>query len=150
MYGLSQAANHSILWHGINAVDALVGGAVAGPAHRRRALRRSVVLAVEQAAVNGPIKSLFRRDRPEHVTDHPHGLRVPMTSSFPSGHASAGACAAVLLSRDLGVAPLWWALAGTVAWSRVHVGVHHASDLAGGAVVGTSLGRLAGAVWPPP
>ncbi|UDY36967.1 phosphatase PAP2 family protein [Dermatobacter hominis] len=146
LYALSQAANHSLLWHGINAVDAVVGG----PAGRRRALRRSVVLVAEQAAVNGPIKTLFRRTRPDHVTDHPHGLRTPLTSSFPSGHASAGACAATLLTADLGAAPLWWGLAAAVAWSRVHVGAHHATDLVGGAVVGSALGRVAGVAWPAP
>ena len=60
LYLVSQAANHSLLWHGINALDALVGG----PTHRRRALRRSVIVAVEQAVVNGPVKALVRRDRP--------------------------------------------------------------------------------------
>lgn len=148
MYGLSQAANHSLLWHGINLVDAAVGG----PERRRRALRRSIVLGCEQAVVNGPVKSLFRRRRPDHVTDHPHELRTPLTSSFPSGHASAGACAAVLLSRDLGRAPLWWALATTVAWSRLHVGAHHATDLIGGAALGSSVGLTlrAGASSAPP
>lgn len=150
MYGLSQAANHSLLWHGINLVDAVLGGAVAGRAHSLRALRRSVVLSCEQALVNGPIKSRFRRGRPTTVTEHPHELRTPVTSSFPSGHSSAGACAAVLLSRDLGLEPLWWTLAAGVAWSRVHVGAHHASDLLGGAAVGTALGTLVGWVWPPP
>lgn len=153
MYAMSQAANHSALWHGINLADASVGlviGGASGRTRRNRALRRSVVLAVEQAAINGPIKSMFRRTRPATVTDHPHQLRAPLTSSFPSGHASAGVCAATLLSRDLGAAPLWWGLAGAVAWSRVHVGVHHASDLVGGALAGRSLGRLAGRLWPPP
>lgn len=150
MYALSQAANHSLLWHAINAVDAAVGGVVAGPAHRRRALRRSLVLAGEQAVVNGPIKSSFRRTRPSTVIDHPHDLRTPLTSSFPSGHASAGACAAMLLSRDLGMAPLWWTLAGAVAWSRVHVGAHHGSDLVGGAAAGTVLAAVAGRAWPAP
>ncbi len=153
LYGLSQAANHSVVWHAINLADATfataVGGA-SGRARRNRAIRRSVVLGVEQAVVNGPIKSLFGRTRPSTVTDHPHELRVPLTSSFPSGHASAGACAATLLSRDLGVAPLWWSIAGAVAWSRVHVGAHHASDLIGGAFVGRSLGLWAGVMWPPP
>jgi len=153
LYGLSQAANHSALWHGINLVDATIATAVGGPggrARRNRALRRSILLGAEQAVVNGPIKSLFRRSRPTTVTDHPHQLRAPLTSSFPSGHASAGACAATLLSRDLGVPLLWWSIAGAVAWSRVHVGAHHASDLVGGAVAGRSLGRLAGHLWPPP
>ena len=146
VYALSELANHSVLWHGINAVDALTGD----PARRRRALRRSVVLGLEQAVVNGPLKSSVRRDRPEVRDDHPHRLRTPATSSFPSGHASAGACAATLLSRDLGRAPLWWGLATLVAWTRVHVGVHHASDVAAGAVVGATLAAFAGRIWPPP
>ena len=138
MYALSQAGNHSMLWHGINAVDALVGGEVG----RRRALRRSLVIGFEQAVVNGPVKSVFRRGRPGHVTDHPHDLRKPRTSSFPSGHASAGACAATLLSADFGWAPVWYGLAAAVAWSRVHVGAHHPSDVAAGFV--------AGRFWPAP
>jgi undecaprenyl-diphosphatase len=146
MYALSQAGNHSMVWHGINLVDAVVGG----PEHRRRALRRSAVLVVEQAVVNGPVKVVFRRARPDHVVDHPHALREPSTSSFPSGHASAGACATVLLSHDLGAGPLWATLAAAVAWSRVHVGAHHGSDIAGGAAIGAALGALAGRVWPPP
>lgn len=150
LYGLSQAANHSLLWHAINLVDAVVGGAAAGSDHARRALRRSVILGVEQALVNGPIKLAFRRSRPSTVDDHPHDLRTPSTSSFPSGHASAAACATVLLARDLGAAPAWAGLAAAVAWSRVHVGAHHASDVAGGAVLGASLAVAAGRLWPPP
>jgi undecaprenyl-diphosphatase len=146
LYAVSQAANHSMLWHGINLVDAAVGG----PVHRRRALRRSAILAVEQALVNGLVKSLFRRERPAVVDDHPHDLRSPLTSSFPSGHASAGACATVLLSRDLGCGPAWAALASLVAWSRVHVGAHHATDVVGGAVLGAALAVGAGTLWPPP
>lgn len=144
VYLLSRAADHSMLWHGINLVDATVGG----PGHARAALRRSVILAVEQAVVNGPVKSLVRRERPPERDDHPHALRTPRTSSFPSGHASAGACAATLLSRDLGVAPLWWALAGTVAWTRVHVGVHHGSDVVAGLALGRGLATVGAAVWP--
>jgi len=145
LYLLSQAANHSLLWHGINAVDAVVGG----PTHRRRALRRSVIVAVEQAVVNGPIKAVVARERPAFRADHPHVLRVPLTSSFPSGHASAAACSATLLSRDLGGAPVWWGLAGLVSWSRLHVGVHHASDVAAGLALGRMLAAVAAMAWPP-
>ncbi|MFN7149319.1 MAG: phosphatase PAP2 family protein [Microthrixaceae bacterium] len=146
IYALSQAANHSLLWHAINAVDALSGDSL----RRRRAFRRSAIIAAEQALVNGPIKLLVSRDRPVVDDAHPHALRAPRTSSFPSGHASAAACAATLLSRDLGGTPLWWGLGALVAWSRIHVGVHHASDVAAGLVVGRTLAELAGVVWPPP
>jgi undecaprenyl-diphosphatase len=144
MYALSEAGNHSIVWHAVNAIDA----AVAGPAGRRRAIRRSAILMGEQAIVNLGIKQLFRRVRPAVVDAHPHTLRTPRTSSFPSGHASAGACAAVLLTRDLGAGPLWIGLAAAVSWSRVHVGAHHASDVIGGAVVGTVLAETAARAWP--
>jgi undecaprenyl-diphosphatase len=53
-----------------------------------------------------------------------------------------------MLSADLGGAPLWWLLAAGVAWSRVHVGAHHTSDVAAGAALGRTVGLLATAVWP--
>lgn len=163
LYLLSEAANHSLLWHGINLLDAVAGSAAVAVAarrtgrnalraaarHARRAVRRSAVLAVEQAFVNVVVKSVFRRRRPDHIDEHPHELRTPRTSSFPSGHASAGACAAVLLGRDLGVPALWWGLAAAIGWSRVHVGAHHTSDVLGGAALGATLAVLAGRLWPP-
>ena len=138
-YGLSEAANHSLVWHGINAVDAVVGG----PSRRRAAVRRSAVLATEQALVNGPVKLLTRRERPVELAAHPHALRQPRTSSFPSGHASAAVCAATLLSHDLGHREHWWVLAALVAWSRIHVGVHHGSDVVAGAAFGWAFALAA-------
>lgn len=144
MYGLSQAGNHSTLWHSINLVDAVTGDRT----RRRRALRRSVVIATEQALINGPVKMIARRERPIALEHHPHELRVPRSSSFPSGHASAATCAATLLSRDLGAAPLWFALAAAVASSRVYVGVHHASDVVAGVAAGRLMAEGAARVWP--
>lgn len=144
MYTLSQAGNHSAIWHGINLLEALTGGR----AGRRAALRRSVIQVVEQVLVNGPIKLVFRRTRPTPLAEHPHELRKPVTSSFPSGHASAGFCAATLLSADLEHPLLWYGLATAVSWSRVHVGVHYPSDVVGGAVIGTVLARAGLRVWP--
>ncbi len=144
-YALSEAANHSVLWHSINALDALTGG----PVGRRRALRRSAIVATEQALANGPVKFAVKRKRPTALAAHPYRLRSPRTSSFPSGHASAGACAATLLTEDLDHGVLWWSLAALVGWSRVHVGVHHASDVVGGLALGRLLAGVASRVWRP-
>jgi undecaprenyl-diphosphatase len=144
LYGLSEAANHSLLWHSINLADALTGDRT----RRRRAVRRSVIIATEQALINGPVKMITRRDRPVALDHHPHELRVPRTSSFPSGHASAATCAATMLSRDVGFAPLWFGLAAGISWSRVHVGAHHASDVLAGVAVGRIMANAAERVWP--
>jgi undecaprenyl-diphosphatase len=50
---------------------------------------------------------------------------------------------ATVLSNGSPLAPLWWALAASIAWSRVHVGAHHASDVVAGLVVGTAVGAIA-------
>jgi undecaprenyl-diphosphatase len=147
MYALSEAGNHSIVWHSINLVQA---GTTRDPVTRRAALRRSAIQVGEQALVNGPIKMVFRRSRPDHVNDHPHDLRVPVTSSFPSGHASAGFCAAMLLSADNHHDEVWFGLASAISWSRVHVGVHHPSDIVGGAAIGLVLASVAARLWPTP
>ncbi len=136
-YALSSAADHSVLWH--------VLGAVAGLRHRSLAPTRrlSKILATESALTNGAIKSLFRRERPERdrTADEslPYGMRVPITSSFPSGHATAAFTAAAVLSEDGGAA-IWYPLAALVAGSRVYVRMHHASDVIGGAALGVVLG----------
>ena len=149
-YGLSQAANHSVLWHSLNAADLTIGILGGDPLRRRRAIRRSVVQGIEQAVVNGPLKSLVRRARPAEEHSHPHRLRQPLTSSFPSGHATAGACAAELMGSDLGHRAAWWTLAAAVGWSRVHVGVHHPADVAVGWLVGGFAAHLAQLLWPAP
>jgi undecaprenyl-diphosphatase len=94
------------------------------------------------------VKSLFRRTRPAWDQERPHGLRKPRSSSFPSGHATSGFMAATLLSAGRPRSrPFWFALATVVASSRVHVKIHHASDVAAGAVIGVGLGRLVRKIW---
>lgn len=149
-YCISEAANHSGLWHAINLIDLLAGLVRRDPLRCRRALRRSTVQGIEQALVNGPVKSLVRRQRPAEDLSHPHRLRVPVTSSFPSGHASAGACSAELLAADMGHRAAWWSLAILVGWSRVHVGVHHPSDVLAGWLLGAGAAHTARRFWPPP
>ncbi|MYH96147.1 MAG: phosphatase PAP2 family protein [Acidimicrobiia bacterium] len=141
-YTASELGNFSILWH------ALAWAGATSKRGRRRALRVSVALAVESALVNGPIKSAFNRSRPLAEHDHPHRLRQPLTSSFPSGHASAAVVAAALLSESRRSRWPFWAAASVVAASRVHVRIHHASDVVVGALVGAVIVRLFKKIWP--
>ena len=109
---------------------------------QREAVRLSAALIAESGIVNGILKSLFRRERPDHIEARPHVLRQPLTSSFPSGHASAAFLAATLLSERSKFKPLWYGLAGIVATSRIHVRIHHASDVIAGTLVGLGLSRI--------
>lgn len=142
-YLASALADHSLLWHICGLARAAVPGA--DPAD---AVRLSLTLGVESAVVNLGVKSLFSRVRPVHEGERPHGLRRPLTSSFPSGHASSAFLAAVMLSEGRPQeAPFWFGLAGVVATSRVYVKVHHASDVIAGAAIGLALGAVATRVW---
>jgi undecaprenyl-diphosphatase len=143
MYVLSELADFSLLWHLIGA-----GLAVSGRRTFKDAVRLSATLGVESLLVNWGIKSLFRRVRPRRTAPHPFNLRKPLTSSFPSGHASAAFTAASILSQRSRAWPLYYGLASLVAVSRVYVKIHHASDVVGGAAVGAVLGRAERALVP--
>ena len=138
MYGLSSLADHSILWFAIGGARALRRGDL------RFALKFGAAMSLESALTNLVIKSAFRRVRPEHeIADGPlpYGMRRPITSSFPSGHATAAFTAASILARTGRGDAAWFALAALVAGSRVYVRMHHASDVAVGAAIGLALGR---------
>jgi undecaprenyl-diphosphatase len=142
MYTASTVGEHSAVWLALSALEGLSRG------NGRRALSRAgIALGAESLLVNGTMKAMFRRRRPEVDEPRPHYLRQPLTSSFPSGHASSAFFAAALL-RDSPLAPAYYALAMVVAASRVHVRVHHASDVVGGAVVGAVMGEMARFIFP--
>ena len=142
MYTASELADFSLLWH-------LIGVARGLRSERdfQATLRLSTALGLESTVVNGLLKSLVKRERPVAEFERPLHLRVPLTSSFPSGHASAAFCAATLLSDGDRLAPLYYATAAIAASSRVHVRIHHASDVVVGAAIGLTLGRLVRRAW---
>ncbi len=142
-YPLSSSADHSFLWHGIGVVRAV---ATHDP---QFAVRFSLAMGIESVVTNVVVKSAFERVRPHRPADVPmlYGLRQPITSSFPSGHATAAFCAATLLARG-GAAPAWFALASLVAATRVYVRLHHASDIVAGAALGVALGSAMTVVMP--
>jgi undecaprenyl-diphosphatase len=145
-YSASAVGDHGILWVIIGAVQAMRGGR-----HRQAAKRVMVGVILESIIVNVGVKSLFHRVRPVVAAERPLPLRIPITSSFPSGHAASAFCAAVLLSDDdPRMAPVFYTAATVVALSRIHVKIHHASDVAGGVAVGLLLGHLGKRISPLP
>ena len=59
---------------------------------------------------------------------------------FPSGHAAAACALAFLLSERLPrLAPIWYAVAAVIAWSRVEAGAHYPYQVVGGAILGLSV-----------
>lgn len=143
-YSASAVGDWSLIWHLL--------GVAQGLSDRRqgwkRVIRLSAALGVESALVNGVIKSFFRRSRPVHNGVRPHNLRTPATSSFPSGHASSAFMAAHLLAEKSRIAPAWYAVAAVVATSRIHVRIHHGSDVVGGAILGLALGAVVRRIAP--
>lgn len=139
-YAASELADYSVGWHVINATVA-----IARPDLESKALRLAVTLGVESVLVNGMIKPLFNRERPDDWADAATlQVRRPKTASFPSGHASSGAVAALLLSDAVpALKPLWWGAAVVVAGSRIYTRMHHTSDVLAGAVVGIVIGSVA-------
>jgi undecaprenyl-diphosphatase len=130
----------SLVWHVANVGRGLTGGRRA-----RQVPVLAVLLGAESLLVNQGLKRLFRRPRPTDAGDPRYPIRRPVTSSFPSGHASAAAFNAVLLTGWDGrrSAPLWWGLALVVATSRAYVRIHHASDVVAGLATGAALGLAA-------
>jgi len=140
---VTAAGDHGWLWTGI----AVWRGRTSGPA-RREAVRALGLAGVSSSLVNAGIKQLVGRQRPDtsdlRLSDAGVPVRAPQTSSFPSGHTLAAFCSAAVLSRpgDRGGNVLLYAAAGLIGLSRIHLRAHHASDVAGGVVIGTALGLV--------
>jgi len=118
-----------------------------GPA-RRRAVRSLGLAGVSSTLVNAGSKQLVDRQRPDAsglgISPSGVAVRAPTTSSFPSGHTLAAFCSATALSRpdDRTGNALLYSTACLIGLSRIHLRAHHASDVAGGMVIGTALGLL--------
>ena len=139
LVGITQAANYSRLW-------LLIAGALAvfGAGRERKAAGRGLTaIAIAAAVANGPAKLLVRRPRPSSPSQ-PTLIPLPRSTSFPSGLSAAAFAFATGAGAELPVlALLLVPMAGAVAYSRVHTGVHYPSDVAAGIGIGIGSGLLA-------
>ena len=120
--------------------------------HDNELLRNAVVMAAGTAVsygITAGLKYAVKRDRPfvtypEYFTDKT-GYDFSNSYSFPSGHTTTAFATATALTLDY---PKWYvivpsyAYAGTVAYSRMHLGVHYPSDVLAGALIGSGCAVL--------
>jgi undecaprenyl-diphosphatase len=124
---------------------------------RRREAALFVVAFVGANILDQAMKLVFQRVRPEPYFDYP----LPVSFSFPSGHAFISFCFYLSLAEIL-VEPAWPFYRRALAWigavvltlgiglSRVYLGVHYPTDvLAGyaGAIAWTAVVRAAHQRW---
>ncbi len=139
---LSAVADHSKLWLGVAGLLALTGGS----SGRRAAANGLASVGVASAVVNVAVKPLWRRARPDRALQEvPQARHVPMpgSTSFPSGHSASAFAFATGVAHVLPAAGVpVRALAGLVAYSRVHTGVHYPGDVIVGSLTGGALAQI--------
>jgi membrane-associated phospholipid phosphatase len=127
------------IWASVGAAAAL---AAAG--HRRAAARGLAAASITWVAGQG-LKRVFGRPRPYDAGIDGMHLRIerPNGTSWPSSHPAVLQSFITVTSGDLGVGSVAGAgldaLAVAVGVSRVYVGVHFPSDVAGGILLGKAV-----------
>jgi membrane-associated phospholipid phosphatase len=139
-------ANFSKPWFVVAGVLALFGG----PRGRKAAVTGAAAIGVTSFVVNQPMKLARERRRPDRRqlgVPESRWVKMPSTTSFPSGHAASAAAFAVSVGDVVpGLRLPLRAAAAVVAFSRVYTGVHYPGDVLAGATVGTLVGWATSAV----
>jgi undecaprenyl-diphosphatase len=140
---VSSSADRSRIWLLLAGV---LAAAADGPG-RRAAADGVASVALTSAVTNLVLKPLGARRRPDrdsHDVAVARHVAMPLSTSFPSGHAASAfafAGGAGYAMPVLGF-PLN-AAAAVVAYSRVHTGVHYPADVVAGSVAGAALAPVA-------
>ena len=141
MARLSHTADYSRL--SLVAAAALAAGGRRG---RRAAAVGLASVGVTATVVNLGMKPLGRRSRPDRAVERvpvARHVRMPSSTSFPSGHSATAFAFATGVGHVLAPAAIpLHGLAALVAYSRVHTGVHYPGDVVAGALAGTVLAQL--------
>ena len=126
------------------------GVATAGYFKHDNSLVRNACTDLAALAVSGGItlilKYTINRDRPFVTYPDITKKSAAGSPSFPSGHTSSAFATATSVSLAY---PKWYVIApsfawaGTVGYSRMHLGVHYPSDVLAGALIGSGCAYLA-------
>jgi undecaprenyl-diphosphatase len=128
----SLLGEHAAIWLALGAAG------VALDAPRRERWLRGLGAVGGAYVLNTAIKLAVRRRRPD-VPGLPPLTGTPTGLSFPSAHATSSFTAARAYSALVPAAPLY-ALAASLALSRLYLGVHYPSDSLAGVVLGAAAG----------
>jgi membrane-associated phospholipid phosphatase len=123
--------------------------ATAGAIRHDDNMLRNACVTIASAAVSGGItyvlKYTVNRERPFVTYPDITKKSAAGSPSFPSGHTSGSFSIATSLSLAY---PKWYVIApsfawaGTVGFSRLHLGVHYPSDVLAGALIGAGSAYL--------
>ena len=121
--------------------------AVLARAGRKRAAADAMGAALAMWLVGQILKKVTARPRPyQALEDSRLLIAEPSGTSWPSSHPAVLLTFVTVAARDLGACPAsragLSALAGLVGMSRMYLGVHYPSDVAGGLLLGRGVADL--------
>ncbi len=129
----------------LGSMYAALGAATTLALAGRRRLARDVLGSAALAwGIAQGAKKVFHRPRPYDAGDVELLVRRPAGDSYPSGHPAVAAAIAGVVApevRPFVRAPLG-RLPRFVGFSRVYVGAHYPSDVAGGLMIGKAVAEL--------
>lgn len=142
MSRLSRAADYSKLSIGSAGLLAVAGGR----SGRHAAGMGLASMGAAAALFNLVVKPLSSRNRPDRIAERvpiARHVRMPTSTSFPSGHTATAFAFAAGVGRVLphAAVPLH-GLAALIGYSRVHTGVHYPGDVVAGAISGTVVAQI--------